>query len=261
MTDHSASSSSTSSPLLLVTGARGGVGRAVVTAAIARGWRVGAVSRRDVESEQSNDQLLHVVADVSTAAGAQAAFDAVRNQFGEAPSLLCHAAGNVRLSAIERSTEEQWRQVMAANLDSAYFTLRAFAQTRGELAQGAVVMFSSVAAGMGTPNHAAVAAAKGGVEGLVRALAADWAPRGWRINALALGLTETPMTEGFTRNDRMRVGVTIQYPLARLGRVDEVAAWALQLLDADSWMTGQILALDGGFSAVRPLVRAAPSGQ
>lgn len=258
MPDAISPESSTTSPLLLVTGARGGVGRAVVAAALARGWRVAAVSRRDADAALSTTQQLDVVADVSTATGAQAAFDAARSHFGEAPSLLCHAAGNVRLGAIERSTEEQWRQVMAANLDSAYFTLRAYAQARGELPQGAAVVFSSVAAQMGTPNHAAVAAAKAGVEGLVRALAADWSPRGWRINGLALGLTETPMTEGFTRNERMRASVTMQYPLARLGRADEVAAWALQLLDADGWMTGQILALDGGFSAVRPLVRATP---
>ncbi len=250
--------SSATAPLLLVTGARGGVGAAVVTAALARGWRVAVVSRRSASAPVATAQQLDVTADVSTGAGAAAAFDAARSHFGEAPSLLCHAAGNVRLGAIERSTEDQWRQVMAANLESAYFTLRAYAQARAELPQGAAVLFSSVAAGMGTPNHAAVAAAKAGVEGLVRALAADWSPRGWRINALALGLTETPMTEGFTRNDRMRAGVTVQYPLARLGRADEVAAWALQLLDADGWMTGQILALDGGFSAVRPLVRVTP---
>ncbi|MES2683864.1 MAG: SDR family oxidoreductase [Pseudomonadota bacterium] len=258
MSTVSPAASSGNPPLLLVTGARGGVGAAVVAAALARGWRVAAVSRRSVESAVSSPQQLQVVADVSTAAGAEAAFNAARSHFGEVPSLLCHAAGNVRLGAIERSTEEQWRQVMAGNLDSAYFTLRAYAQARGDLPQGAVVLFSSVAAGMGTPNHAAVAAAKAGVEGLVRALAADWSPRGWRINALALGLTETPMTEGFTRNERMRAGVTVQYPLARLGRADEVAAWTLQLLDAEGWMTGQILALDGGFSAVRPLARVLP---
>ena len=258
MSDSSHASSTDSAPLILVTGALGGVGTAVVQAARAAGWRVAAVSRRASVSPIADANQLDVVADVSTAAGAEAAFAAARAHFGEVPSRLCHAAGNVRLGAIERSTEEQWRQVMAGNLDSAYFTLKAYAQARGETANGAAVLFSSVAAGMGTPNHAAVAAAKAGVEGLVRALACDWAPRGWRINALALGLTETPMTEGFTRNERMRAGVTVQYPLGRLGRAEEVASWALRLLDAESWMTGQVLALDGGFTAVRPLVRVAP---
>lgn len=244
-------------PLLLVTGALGGVGRAVAAAALAEGWRVAAVSRRSSEQgdHAASERYLAIAADVSTAAGATTAFEQASAHFGEAPSRLCHAAGNVRLGAIERSTEEQWRQVMAANLDSAYFTLRAYAQARGEQTSGAAVLFSSVAARIGTPNHAAVAAAKAGVEGLVRALAADWSPRGWRINALALGLTETPMTEAFTRNERMRQGVTAQYPLARLGESGEVARWALRLLDSSSWVTGQILPVDGGFSAVRPLVK------
>ena len=242
-------------PLLLVTGALGGVGRAVVAAALAEGWRVAAVSRRSSEDGATTESYLAITADVSTAVGATAAFEQASAHFGEPPALLCHAAGNVKLGAIERSSEEQWRQVMAANLDSAYFTLRAYAQARGDKAVGAAVLFSSVAARIGTPNHAAVAAAKAGVEGLVRALAADWSPRGWRINALALGLTETPMTESFTRNERMRQGVTAQYPLARLGEASEVARWALRLLDASSWVTGQILPVDGGFSAVRPLVK------
>lgn len=242
-------------PLLLVTGALGGVGRAVVTAALAAGWRVAAVSRRSSENGVSTERHLAIAADVSTAAGATAAFEQASAHFGEPPALLCHAAGNVKLGAIERSSEEQWRQVMAANLDSAYFTLRAYAQARGDKTGGAAVLFSSVAARIGTPNHAAVAAAKAGVEGLVRALAADWSPRGWRINALALGLTDTPMTEAFTRNERMRQGVTAQYPLARLGEAGEVARWALRLLDERSWVTGQVLPVDGGFTAVRPLVK------
>lgn len=154
-----------STPLLLVTGAQGGVGAAVVQAALTKGWRVAAVSRRAATSPAADATRLDVVADTSTAIGAETAFAAARAHFGEAPSRLCHAAGNVRLGAIERSTEEQWRQVMAANLDSAYFTLRAYAQARGEAANGAAVLFSSVAASMGTPNHAAVAAAKAGMEG------------------------------------------------------------------------------------------------
>lgn len=246
-----------SRPLLLLTGARGGVGAAVLAQARAAGWRVAAVSRRAPEGEaaQVRDDYLPLVADVGTAAGAEAAFAAAREHFGEPPERLCHAAGNVRLGAIERCSEEQWRQVMAANLDSAFFSLQAYARARGDRPGGAALLFSSVAARMGTPNHAAVAAAKAGVEGLVRALAADWAPRGWRVNALALGLTETPMTEAFTRGERNRQSLSLQYPLGRLGQPQEVARWALSLLDSEGWVTGQVLSVDGGFSAVRPLLR------
>jgi len=246
--------SSSQSPLLLVTGASGGIGSAVRRLAAARGWRLASISRRLVEPVSAEEYV--VTGDVSTERGATEALDAVRAHFGEVPSRLCHAAGNVRLGAIERTPESQWREVFAANLDSTWYTLQAWSRALGTATGGSAIAFSSVAARMGTPNHAAVAAAKAGVEGLVRALAADWSARGRRINALALGLTETPMTEAFTRGERSRQGVTAQYPLGRLGRAEEAADWALRLLDEDSWMTGQILALDGGFTAIRPLVRA-----
>lgn len=241
-------------PFVLVTGASGGIGLAVRRLAAARGWRLASVARRPVELVAQDECA--VIGDVSTSAGAAGALDAVIAHCGEAPSLLCHAAGNVRLGAIERASEDHWRQVLSANLDSAWFTLQAWSRARGEMAGGSAVVFSSVAARIGTPNHAAVAAGKAGVEGLVRALAADWSGRGRRINALALGLTETPMTEAFTRGERSRQAVTAQYPLGRLGIAEEAADWTLRLLDDTGWMTGQIVALDGGFSAIRPLVRA-----
>lgn len=243
-------------PVVMVTGAGGGVGSAVCRQALAAGWRVARVSRQLLAAAASDEQCLDIVADVSTAVGAQQAFTNAAAHFGAAPAYLCHAAGNVRLGAIERASEEQWRQVMAANLDSTFYTLQAYAKACTGQGQGAAVVFSSVAARIGTPNHAAVAAAKAGVEGLVRALAADWSPRGWRINGLALGLTETPMTEAFTKSERSRQGVSMQYPLGRIGQAEEVADWALRLLSPTSgWLTGQIIPLDGGFTAVRPLVR------
>ncbi len=262
-TDHSpqsanAESAESAAPLLLITGAQGGIGSAVQRLALARGWRVAAVSRRaadEAPAEAADGQCLSVQADVSTAAGAEAAMLAAQAHFGQWPTHLCLAAGAVRLGAIERVSEAAYREVLSANLDASWYPLQAWAKLRGAEAGGAALLFSSVAAQMGTPNHAAVAAAKGAVEGLVRGLAADWAPRGWRINAVALGLHETPMTEAFTKGDRQRQAVTAQYPLQRLGRAAEAAAWALQLLDADSWVTGQVLAVDGGFTRIRPLVR------
>jgi NAD(P)-dependent dehydrogenase (short-subunit alcohol dehydrogenase family) len=244
-------------PLLMVTGAQGGIGSAVQHLALARGWRVVALSRRAAAApaEAADGQWLAVQADCSSAVGAEAGLVAAQKHFGQWPTHLCLAAGAVRLGAIERVSEAAYREVLAANLDASWYPLQAWSKLRGAEPGGAALLFSSVAAQMGTPNHAAVAAAKGAVEGLVRSLAADWAARGWRINALALGLHETPMTEAFTKGDRQRQAVTAQYPLPRLGNAAEAAAWALQLLDAEGWMTGQVLALDGGFTRIRPLVR------
>jgi NAD(P)-dependent dehydrogenase (short-subunit alcohol dehydrogenase family) len=118
------------------------------------------------------------------------------------------------------------------------------------------VLVSSVVARIGVANHEAIAAAKGGIEALARSAAATYAPLGLRVNAVAPGLTETPMTAGMLRVDAMREGAGKQYPLGGVqtaAQVAEVMAWLLS--DAAARITGQVLAVDGGFTAVRPLVK------
>lgn len=244
-----------SAPVLLITGAAGGIGSALRHLAAQRGLRLALVSRRPLQPGHAGEFC--VQADVSTAEGATQALEQTVRHFGEAPALLCHAAGAVRLGAIERTSDEQLRLLMAANFDSAWFTLKAWSGSLGQTPRAAALVFSSAAAQLGTVNHAALAASKAALEGLVRSLAADWGARQWRINALALGMTETPMTQGFTQSESSRKAVSAQYPLGRLGQPSEVAEWALKLLDVDGWMTGQVIRLDGGFSAVRPVVRVA----
>jgi NAD(P)-dependent dehydrogenase (short-subunit alcohol dehydrogenase family) len=147
--------------------------------------------------------------------------------------------------------------VMAANADSAFFMLQAFvAHLRAAQRPGAAVLASSVVAQIGTPNHEAIAMAKGAVESLVRAAAATHAAHGIRVNAVAPGLTETPMTEGITRSPAMREGASKQYPLNGINTADDVArvvAWLLG--DESARITGQVWAVDGGFTAIRPLVK------
>jgi NAD(P)-dependent dehydrogenase (short-subunit alcohol dehydrogenase family) len=109
---------------------------------------------------------------------------------------------------------------------------------------------------IGVANREAIAAAKGGVEALARSAAATYAPLGLRINAVAPGMTETPMTAGMLLVDAMREGVGRQYPLGGVqtaAQVAEVMAWLLS--DAAARITGQVLAVDGGFTSVRPLVK------
>jgi NAD(P)-dependent dehydrogenase (short-subunit alcohol dehydrogenase family) len=118
------------------------------------------------------------------------------------------------------------------------------------------VLVSSAAARIGTPNHEAVAAAKAGVEGLVRAAAATYAPNGIRINAVAPGIMTTPATNSLLASPAMRDMAARQYPLPGIGSPEELAdlmAWLLS--DAATRVTGQVWSLDGGFAAIRPLVK------
>lgn len=244
-------------PTLLITGAGGGIATAVRSLAVDAGWRVlGATRDADRLTDWSLPAECLIQADVSTPEGVEALF-ATLDERGFQPDRLAHLAGNTLIAPLARVKPEQFRAVMAANLDSAFYTLQAFiAALRTRQAAGAAVLASSVVAQIGTPHHEAIAAAKGGVEALVRAAAASHAGFGIRINAVAPGLTDTPMTAGLTRNPAMREGVEKQYPLGGLNRAEDVAEAVWWLLgDGASRITGQVVAVDGGFTAIRPLVK------
>jgi NAD(P)-dependent dehydrogenase (short-subunit alcohol dehydrogenase family) len=241
--------------IALVAGGAGGLGRAVSGRLRAQGVRVAAVSRT-AERLQGLAVDAAILADVSTAAGAAAAMDACRAQLGP-PELLVNCAGSILLAPAHRTSEAQWRATLAANLDSAFFLLQAWAAARlAEKQPGAAVFVSTVAARIGVANHEAIAAAKGGLEALVRSAAATYAPQGLRFNAVAPGLMDTPLAAGLLRSDAMREASAKQYPLGGLGHADELASLIVWLLGPDAArVTGQTWSLDGGFASIRPLVK------
>ena len=114
-----------------------------------------------------------------------------------------------------------------------------------------VVLFSTVAVKIGMPFHASVAGAKAAVEGLARSLAAEFAPR-IRVNAIAPSLTDTPLAGNLLSSEEKRQASADRHPLKRIGTPQEVARLALFLLsDASTWLTGQIIHIDGGMSTLK----------
>ena len=113
------------------------------------------------------------------------------------------------------------------------------------------MLFSTVAVGQGMPMHASVAAAKGAVEGLVRSLAAEWAPK-IRVNAIAPALIDTPLAARLLSSPEKREALALRYSLKRIGTPADAAALARFLLSNESsWMTGQVVGVDGGMSTLR----------
>lgn len=116
--------------------------------------------------------------------------------------------------------------------------------------QSSIVLFSSVAASMGMPFHTSVAAAKGAIEGFAKALAAEYAPK-FRVNVIAPSLTNTPLADKFLNNETKQEKAADRHPLKRFGVPEDLAQMTQFLLsDKSSWMSGQILHVDGGMSTL-----------
>lgn len=249
---------------LLVTGATGGLGREVVRQALAAGWSPVTVTRdaASIAALDSGTGSLTVQADVSTEAGAKTAIAACEETFGGPPAALVHCAGSTLMSPLHRTSESAYRSCVAANLDSAFFTLGAYVSALLESGRaGSAVLVSSVVARIGVANHEAIAVAKSGVEGLVRSAAATYSSQGIRINGVAPGIMRTPSTERLFSHPQVEQQIAAQYPLGRYGTVEDVARAILWLVsDEAAWVTGQVIAVDGGFTAVRPSIRASARG-
>ena len=245
-----------SASVALVTGARGGIGREVTGRLRAAGHRV-AVVGRDAASLADLQADARIAADTTTEAGAAAAIAACVGLLGSAPTLLAHCVGSTLIAPLHRTTPVQYREVMRVNLDSAVYMLQAWiVAMRDARLHGSAVLCSSVVARIGVANHEAIAAAKGGVEALARSAAATYAAIGLRVNAVAPGMTDTPLTAGMLRADVMREGAGRQYPLGGVqtgAQVAEAVVWLLS--DSASRITGQVIPVDGGFTTVRPLVK------
>ena len=245
------------SDIVLITGASGGIGRALATQLHAQGLRVAAVGR-DAARLADVPAALRIAADTTLPEGAALAIAACGEALGAAPTLLAHCVGSTLVAPLHRTRLDDYRELMRVNLDSAVFMLQAWLAALPP-GPASAVFASSVVARIGVANHEAIAAAKGGVEALVRSAAATYAARGVRVNAVAPGLTETGMTAGMLKLPAMREGAARQYPLGGVQTAEQVAgvmAWLLADSNAGAArLTGQVIAVDGGFTTIRPLVK------
>jgi 3-oxoacyl-[acyl-carrier protein] reductase len=239
---------------ILVIGA-GGIGSALARRAQQSGGGVvlaGRPSERLTASARDLG-LAAITLDVTDPAAVEAAAGSARDTLGGLDAIAC-CVGSLLLRPAHMTTAEQFRDTVHLHAGAAFAALRAGARVLAKPAGagGAVAFVSSAAAHIGLANHEAIAAAKGAIEGLVRAGAATYATAGLRVNAVAPGLTETPLTAGITGNPRARDASLAMHALGRLGTADEIAGALYWLLSPEAgWITGQVLVADGGLSGIK----------
>lgn len=234
----------------VILGGYGGVGRALTQILIARGDQV-LIAGRDtakLTALAAETGASHTQADATDSASIEAAIAAGKEQFGELHG-VANCFGSLLLKPAHVTTDIEFENVLGANLKSAFSAVRG--AVKSIPGPGSVVLVSSAAARIGLVNHEAIAAAKAGVQGLALSAAATYAKRGLRFNCVAPGLTDTPLTARIVSSEPAAKASLNMHALGRFGQPEDVASAIAFLLDpANSWITGQVLGVDGGLGSV-----------
>lgn len=241
-------------PVVVVMGGSGGIGSAVTRRLARRGCRVTIAAR-------GLDRLGAIAAeagvepaplDARDGAAVDAMLQSVVDKHGRVDGVV-NCAGSILLKPAHLIRDEEFAETIALNLTTAFNVLRAAVRIMmRQPGGGSIVLCSSVAARRGLMNHEAIAAAKAGVEGLALAAAATYARQGVRVNCVAPGLIRTELTRGLTQNAPVAKASAALHPLGRIGEPEEVASAIDWLLNHEqSWVTGQVIGVDGGMIHVQ----------
>ena len=244
-------------PIFLVLGATGAVGTALARRLSERGARVVVAGRRLDALEALADEVAGVPVEVDARDFAQVAeaFDEAKRLPGRLSGAV-NCVGSILLKPAHLTTAADFDDTIATNLGSAFATVRSAGRALRRHG-GSVVLVSSAAASIGLTNHEVIAAAKAGVEGLVRAAATTYAHAGIRFNAVAPGLVDSGMSQRIIDNPKALETSLALHPLGRVGKPGEIAGLIDWFLGSDSdWVTGQVWGVDGGLATLKSRLSA-----
>lgn len=224
----------------LVVGGSKGIGRALAEQLVADGNTVHVFSRTNSSLAGVIEHTVDVLnMDTST-------LPVIENLNG-----IVYCPGSINLKPFNRLKLDDFTADMNINLYGAIKIIQHCLPQLAKQDNASIVLFSTVAVKMGMPFHASIAAAKGAVEGLTKSLAAELAPK-IRVNAIAPSLTLTPLADKLTNTEEKIQASAKRHPLGRIGHADEIAkAVKFVLTNDSSWVTGQIIHIDGGISSIK----------
>ena len=228
----------------LIVGATGSIGSNLATQLYDSNKEVHLVGRNEDETKSLSEKLgfTYTIADVLE----DGFVDKIKSDIDDIKG-IAYCVGSIDLKPLKISSESDFNKCMKLNLYSAVELIKGF-QDSLKKNKGSIVLFSTVAAQRGFTNHSIIASAKAAVEGLTVSLAAEFAPN-IRVNCVALSLTNSKIAQPILKNTVLAQGIAKAHPLKRIGEGKDGAALSKFLLtEESSWVTGQVIAVDGGRS-------------
>ena len=230
----------------LIVGATGSIGSNLATQLYDSNKDVHLVGRNEDETKSLSEKLgfTYTIADVLEGGFV----DKIKSDIDDIKG-IAYCVGSIDLKPLKISSEDDFNKCMKLNLYSAVELIKCF-QDSLKKNKGSIVLFSTVAAQRGFTNHSIIASAKAAVEGLAVSIAAEFAPD-IRVNCIALSLINSKIAQPILKNTALAQGIAKAHPLKRIGEGKDGAALAKFLLtDESSWVTGQIIGVDGGRSNI-----------
>ena len=236
----------------IIFGGSGGIGSALAKRLSRKNYKICLAGRNEEDLRTLASEIpdsFVAGGDMTQAAEVDAAFTAAKQNFGSI-DVVVNCVGSIVLKPAHLMSDVEFMEVVKTNLLSAFLCIKN--AVNYSIGPTKVVLVSSCAATAGLPNHEAISAAKAGVEALTRSAAATYASRGITVNCVAPGLVRTKLSQKLISNSKAEAYSTSLHALGRLGEPDDIAAAIEYLVGEDAgWVTGTILHVDGGLSAIK----------